>query len=341
MNKTRIDGIDYLRAACSVFVVVWHMKAAGHSLIFSRERLAEHTFNLSDFLNFHILLLAVPTFIFVSAFLYAYRGPGYPALIERTKRLLILAVFWPVALTVSSHGLSGIIKIIPTSINHFAFFVLRAGYTPYYFFVSLMICLFVTDLAYRMSRTSQILGFVFSSALLTILPQITRHTGIFLLSVYWCPLNFIPFSFAAVLAARNLHHINTHRFKLAAASILACALFAVFEWKYSVDAMFFDIEGAIAIPAYTRTSLVFGVLALSIPALNMGVKSYGIVKYMSKYSLSLFCIHIFIMSPAKKVVAGIIKDSVLCSLVSIITVILGCYLIAFISKNFLKEKVLF
>lgn len=341
MKNTRIDGIDYLRAACSVFVVVWHMKGAGRSLIFSKDRLIEHTFGLSDLINFHILLLAVPTFIFVSAFLYAFKGPGRSALARRQKRILTLVIFWPIVLTIFSHGFAGIRNIIPTSINHFAFFILRAGYTPYYFFVSLMMCLFITDLASRTKRTYQVFGFVFSAVLLTILPQITRHTGIFVLSVYWCPLNFIPFSFAAVLAAQNIEYINANRMKLLAGSTILCVLFALFEWKYSVDALFFEIEGAIAIPAYTRTSLVFGVLALSIPALNMRIRANGIIKYMSRYSLSLFCIHLFIMGPAKRIAGRAIQDGIVLNLVSIVAVILGCYLIAFVSKNFLNEKVLF
>ena len=54
----RLEGFDYLRAIMSVFVVVWHMKGAGQSLIFS-DQYHKHVFTISDFVNFHILLLAV------------------------------------------------------------------------------------------------------------------------------------------------------------------------------------------------------------------------------------------------------------------------------------------
>jgi len=342
MNNPRIGGIDYLRAICSVFVVVWHMNGAGRSLIFSGDRLIEHSFNVSDFFNFHILLLAVPAFIFLSCFLYVFKVPGRTTLIGRLKRILILCVFWPAALWIFNSGYTGIWKAVPDSMSQFAIFILRAGYTPYYFFVSLMICLFTADLASRMKTSFQVGGFLLSAALVTMLPQITLHTGISLFSAYWCPLNFIPFSFAAVLTVKNLHFINSYPIKLMTASIALCVIFAVIEWKYSVDAAFLEMDGGVAaLPAYTRTSLVFGVLAMAIPALNFRIKSIGIIEYMSRFSLSLYCIHIFLLGPAKKITERFYQEDIAVHFIIIAAVIISSYIIAMILKIFLKEKVLF
>jgi peptidoglycan/LPS O-acetylase OafA/YrhL len=341
MNNTRIDGIDYLRAICSIFVVVWHLNGAGRSLIFSKDRFFEHIFTLSDFVNFHILLLAVPIFIFVSTYLYAIKGPSSSNLLSRFKRICILLLFWPGVLIIFQNGYSGLFKILPNSITSFAVFLLRAGYSLYYFFVSLIICLFLTHLVSQMKRQHQIFGFVLSAILLTIFPEITKHTGVFLFSVYWNPLNFIPFSFAAVLLANNLEYISSRKGRFLIGSIVLCVLFAVLEWKFSIGEIFFLMEGEVGIPTYTRTSLVFAVLAISIIALTINIRSNAVIKYMSRYSLALYCLHAFFMKPTKGLVSKIIQGTIVQNNVSIIIVILLSYLTAMILKNFLKEKVLF
>ena len=82
----------------SVFVVIWHMGGGGYSLIFSRLDCAKHTFVFSDFLNFHILLLAVPVYIFISIYLFSIGRPSFAILRKRVTRLGLLLTFWPLIL---------------------------------------------------------------------------------------------------------------------------------------------------------------------------------------------------------------------------------------------------
>ena len=91
--KIRIQGIDYLRAIVSVFVVIWHMGGGGCSLIFSKEAYLGHVLTLSDFVNFHLLLLAVPTFIFISIYLYASKPICTTSLTKQLSRILVLLSF--------------------------------------------------------------------------------------------------------------------------------------------------------------------------------------------------------------------------------------------------------
>ncbi len=75
-----IEGIEYLRVVMSKFVVIWHMGGGGSSFIFSKLDYGKHTFVFSDFLNFHILLLAVPVFIFISIYLFSKTRPSFSIL---------------------------------------------------------------------------------------------------------------------------------------------------------------------------------------------------------------------------------------------------------------------
>ena len=124
----------------SVFVVAWHMKTAGSTVTYPKNTYFQHTLTVSDFVNFHVLVLAVPTFIFVSTYLYVLKGTSTTSLRKRLRRLSILLTFWPVAWILYKRGYSGLIEIIPHSLSSFLMTVFQAGETIYYFFVCLMVC---------------------------------------------------------------------------------------------------------------------------------------------------------------------------------------------------------
>ncbi len=253
--KHRIEGIDYLRAIMSIFVVIWHMGGGGRSLIFSEDAYLEHVFTVSDFINFHLLLLAVPTFIFVSIFLYSLKPTSITGFKKQVLRVFLLLSFWPIALIIYKNGYQGLIVIVPSSPVEVVYKVLLAGNTIYYFFTSLIICLFVAHLFLQLNRKLQIPVFLASTVLLVALPLLTKMTGFYPLSAYWSPLNFIPLSFAAVLFALNRISVVKNRITILLLSLILCVLFSIFEWKYSVGQIFIPGQGH-AIPAYTRTSLL-------------------------------------------------------------------------------------
>lgn len=339
MKNNRIEGIDYLRAIMSVFVVVWHMEGGGRSLIFSKDKYLEHVFTLSDFVNFHMLLLAVPTFIFVSNFLYAMKVANSTALRKRLKKIFILLTFWPTAFILFNNGYRGLLNLVPHSLISFVITVLRAGNTIYFFFVCLMLCLLITHFISKLQLRLQLLGFVLSTLLLTCMPELTRLSGFYPLGAYWNPLNFIHFPFAAVLVAQNIDLVRANKKIVLCVSIVLFALFSIFEWNYSVGGIFFPGQGY-AIPAYTRTSLLFGVLVLSIIALDPMIKSNAISRYMAKYSLALYCLHPFFLGPVKKLVANISHNGMVLTYGSIICVIVFSYTIAMVLRIYLNEKVI-
>ena len=178
-SLNHIEGIDYLRAIMSVFVVVLHMGGGGHTLICSKTEYHQHVFGVSDFVNFNLLLLAVPTFIFISNFLYASGGVNNTKLKKRLKRILILLTFWTIAYFIYLDGYHGLLMLVPHSFGSFAIIVLHAGGTVYWFFVSLMVCLLMTHLIAKLKCRLQIVGFVLSIIILAILPELTKIFGLF------------------------------------------------------------------------------------------------------------------------------------------------------------------
>jgi peptidoglycan/LPS O-acetylase OafA/YrhL len=340
LMKTRIEGIDYLRAFMSVFVVVWHMEGGGRSLIFSKDRYLEHVFTLSDFVNFHLLLLAVPTFIFVSIYLYASKPVNIIAFKKQFARILILLSFWPIALLLYTHGYQGLHAIIPRSPFNAVIIALSAGQTIYYFFPSLLICLLIVHLFLHLNRKLQLLVFLISIILLTSLQILTRITDFSSLSAYWSPFNFIPISFAAALFAQNKNTILENKNIVLLLSVVLCVCFSIYEWNYSVGQIFFRGQGY-AIPAYTRTSLLFAVIAVFVISLSPRIKANRVIKYMARYSLALYCLHPFLMDPVRRVVTIYVQNETVALYISIMLVVVFSYLVAMLlRKYYLREEVI-
>ena len=335
----RIEGIEYLRAVMSVFVVAWHLKIAGSSVTYPKAEYSEHTLTVSDFVNFHVLLLAVPTFLFVSTYLYVHKGASATSLRKRLKRLSILLTFWPVAWILYKRGYPGLLEIIPHSPSSFLITLMQAGGTIYYFFVCLMVCLLITHVVVRRTVHVQVGGFILSTAFLSCLPQLSMASGLYALSEYWSPLNFVPFSFAAVLVAQHREYIHARKRILLGILILLSVLFAKFEWSYSAGEIFFPGEGY-SIPPYTRPSVVLAVLAIGIIALEATVKANVIVTFMAKYALALYCLHLFVMEPIRGLVSKVSQNNLALASGSLVVVILLSYALALVMRVYLKEEVI-
>jgi hypothetical protein len=217
---------------------------------------------------------------------------------------------------------------------------MEAGDTIYYFFVCLMVSLVITHVVATWKIQVQIAGFVLSAALLSCLPQLAIASGLYSLSAYWSPLNFIPYSFASVLVAQNRAYIHEQRTIILGSSIALSVLFAKFEWNYSAGDIFFPGEGY-AIPPYTRASLVFAVLAISIIALEARAKSNVIINFMAKYALALYCLHQFLIEPVRALVARLSHNNIVLSYGSLILVILFSYVLASVYlRAYLREEVI-
>ena len=124
VSKNWIAGIDFLRAFMSVCVVAWHMVLFGTSSIWDKEHYSTHFFTISDLINFHVLVLAVPTFILVSCYLRAIKNSELQDLQKQMSKLVLLAVFWTAVSGFWANGARGLLTFVPRSPWEFLVLVL-------------------------------------------------------------------------------------------------------------------------------------------------------------------------------------------------------------------------
>jgi hypothetical protein len=288
-----INGFDWVRALMSVAVVTWHLKTFGTSALFT-ESFAAHRFGVRDFINFHILLVAVPAFMLISCYLHVRKEPSLHDLRRQVFRLALLAVFWTVALNLWRGGYLELRTLVPHSFFEALTLILSAAGEYYYFFVSLLI---VTVIAFGFSKLHtrwSVIGFAASALLLFFLPQIALASEQVILVYYWSPLNFLPYPFLAILIYRYQPVLLSNGRRLmgiALALTAAAVLLAWYEWTHYVNAAFL-IEG-VAFVTYTRLSLVFEAAALTLLALWPALTSNAVIRFMSLHSLGLYILHPF------------------------------------------------
>jgi hypothetical protein len=324
----------------SIFVVIWHMGGGGYSLIFSRLDYAKHAFTISDFLNFHVFLLAVPVFIFISIYLFSIKQPSLATLRKRVARLALLLTFWPLILIFYNAGYRGLSSLPWAPPVNAVYTIFQAGQTIYYFFPSLIVCLCAAYIFIRLNRKLQVILMLASLALIVVLPILTKISNFYVASAYWNPFNFIPLSFAAVLVAQNTSFMLRRRLLVIALSLLFSLFFSILEWRYATGHIFFLGQGH-AIPAYTRPSLLFEVIAIFAATMDPRIKASGAIRFMSKNSLALYCLHPFLLAPASWVVSAFFVNKPESLYASIALVVVGCYLLAVpLRRWYLREPLI-
>ncbi len=298
LGKRFYPGFDYLRVVLSVAVVAWHVRLFGKSDIFDELRFLDHHFAVSDFVNFHILLLAVPAFMLMALFLFVEkvqaRGRGY--FVERVKRLVFLYLLWSSIAIVWWRDIE-IARTLAWDWKYVMSVVATGGFSIFYFFFSLILVTLASYIAIKFPRYLLYVLLIASSFLLWVMPLVVAETHSYpYLVAYWNPLNFIPYAFVAVLASS---YVRSPGFEKRLANLivflsLAFVLSSVIEWHLLVHADNFPGNG-FAMPAYTRISVVVGASLLFFLSFYLHRPPNVLVRFLSDCSLGLYCVHPFIL----------------------------------------------
>ncbi|QDT06479.1 Acyltransferase family protein [Rubripirellula lacrimiformis] len=336
----RIEGIDWLRAWMSVSVVVWHMMIVPHSDVFSADEFTQHAFGVSDFVNFHVLLAAVPTFMAVACFLFARKTQSLSTLKSSLRRVILLLAFWPLAMKLWEGSVGELIDSIPRSPLPLLEYVFRAGNTLYYFFSCLLFCYVLCYLAARLKTRWISCAWIASVIGVELMPLAAQQFRIPLLAAYWNPLNFAPYALGAVLLARweKSEAFRHNRSRVAVACVVFATLLAAIEWRWMLDSIHFQYNQC-AFPQYTRSSLVFTAFGLLIAACNPAIRTNVVVSYLAATSLSLYCLHLFFVPVADKLIDP--EDvSVVGSILRLVVVLVLSNVAFHVGKLFLKKELL-
>ncbi len=329
----RIVGLDYLRAFFSVCVVVVHLGYVDPSSIFDRKLYVKHLFTLSDFVNFYILLLAVPVFFIMSHFLYIRKSKNKKRLIPYTKRICSIGIFWAISFAAFEFKGWEILKWLPKSLSDIPIFIMSGGYTIYYFFFVLVCLTVITGLCMNLRSFYIYLFFILSVSLVGVLPLIAIRTGKFIYCIHWSICNFLPYPFAAVLVSNIVEYDNRKFCMFNIALVILAIISIIMEWRIYVDKGFFSIN-LYAIPPYMRPSLVFLSMIILCVAVRLELKENALIDYMSKSSLALYCLHPFFIEPVQKIVGNNLW-------IALLIVMSLSYCSAYLLRSFLKEELLF
>jgi len=337
----RIDGIQWLRAILSLFVVVWHLGGAGKTALWD-DRYLQHQANVSDLISFQILLLAVPGFMLISNYLLAVAHPNADIAWKRTQRVILLLLFWPLAFTLYQTGWGGVVAAWPQTAERTIVYVLTGGHTVFYFFVSLLLTYGVTLLAMNLPTPVNMALLVASTGAVAASPLAAIAYGNAELAAYWSPLNFLPYSFAGLVVLRLFDSPRLRATGVALAIIAAGSAIAWLEWPAYRNAVFFQTEG-VAYPAYARASLVLHASALLIVMIHWAPRPPAVIEFMAKHSLALYCLHLFMTEPLRVLVASVAPElpSLTQAWIVIPLAIIASYITSRILMQVLRERVLF
>jgi hypothetical protein len=303
------EGFDFLRAIFAIAIV------ADHTGLFSIATIQGVTIG-TDILYANFSYFAVPVFFQISLFLFYFKSEKSELksfFQRRLSKLISIYLFW-----LSSFSLLKIllkkenyhlISFGTISLRSSLEFIVSGGNSPLYFFFSLtfitiiaaLIILFFKKLESSIVRIKVSYWLLFASCILifsfSILDYITNLIGNqripFIQAISnitrWSynPLNFLPYLFAAAIAAQEftqgkLKDISSS-FKVKLWSLFfLCLIFILLEW--------FLLKNLIH---YSRLSLVFGSWLLLYLALILKNKPPHIICFISNLSLGIYAIHLF------------------------------------------------
>jgi len=323
LPRQRFAGFDWMRAVFITFVVSMHLNLA-QQIAGQSEKVT-----WSDILQSQIFCTAVPGFLFLAVFLQCVKNPD----LARERNLFIgyfyLYVFWVASWTLLTRSrpeptLWGIIS-----------FVLQGGGWAYYFFTVLILVQIIRFFVKNWTDRGLFMGFLLSECIIAgILWKFSQdgHTWM-RVETYWWPINALPIPFAAAILSRHHARIcNDSRlwWRLMGGGILITAIAVVWEWSLAAPAGL-DSERRF-LPEYLRISLILTVLAFVFIALKVTYVPRFIL-FLSRNSLGIFCLHVFILGGVYKCVHLLIPHPVLASVVTLMVIIVGA---AWLSELFRK-----
>lgn len=311
----------------AIAVVAIHMELFGRYTIYDTKEYLLHRFSMSDLATYHVLTLAVPAFFLMSLFLFSLKvRSGNAYFLKRTEKLIYLYVFWLTAIVLWRGGSGQALQ--KNDLREFLVFSISGDHSLFYFFFSLIITTCVSFLTRRLPPALFWLLLAVSASLLWLMPLYRFKTGLHAsLVTVWNPANFLVYVFVAGLAAR--YHASpffqpSSRMFTAVVAFLALLFItsSIFEWQWMVNERNFAGNQCI-IPPYTRLSVAAGSSFLFFLSFLVSRPPSALIKFLSDYSLGLYCIHVFIMEISEKM-TGLLHLSLNITVKFLLVLALSC-----------------
>jgi hypothetical protein len=296
-------GFDYLRAVLCIFVVSWHNFLFGVPTYFNQSAIDKLSPTLSDIIYFNILLLAVPTFLQMSIFLYllSRKLKSINYFIKRMLRYSSLLLFWSVMVLLYRYMLGWKLTDYFSDLSQTTITLISGGRSIFYYFFCLLFLTAFAEAYYictaKITRHKNV--FIIGSFFLSIIIMIAAPHVFAILELpfnFRNPINFIPYVFSAFLLIDLSNRKNPNT--IAAALFLLYMVFSLCDWLFLKYYIWNTYLGFI-VPPYTRISLVFGAMFLVQFFLQPSHPPTKVITFLSQYSLGIYCFHSLI--PADRV----------------------------------------
>lgn len=324
-------GFDWLRATFIFLVIFAHLNAF-QSLAAGLPK--AETWNGYDVVRFQVLYLAVPGFLLIATFLQSIKQRSDETRSRHFTGLCYLYLFWVGAWTLITHvrpepGWWGWVQ-----------FVLRGGGWAFYFFAELLILQMLRVFISGWRDRSLWLGLLTTFSIIAISFAILVRAGKCwtAMSTYWWPACFLPVPFVAHLLAR--HYSNIIQFpgrlrQVAGMLALLTLGFAVLEWSFVAPAG--KLEGRPFLPEYLRISPLLG--ASCVVLLSLPIRAAPrVVQFISRNSLGIFCLHVFVLAGVHRKVSLLIQDPFSVCLATSMVILFGGAWVTEVLRRCMKSR---
>ncbi|WP_421654657.1 acyltransferase [Leptothermofonsia sp. ETS-13] len=297
VQPDRFAGFDFLRAIFAAMVVMLH----ANLFVVLTGKLGLKP--VADVLNANIGYLAVPVFFQIALFLFFLRSEqeGRTYFVKkRLPRLVALYLFWSIAKLIFDFVLAGKVPKVEyglSSTGNFVSFIISGGYSPFYFFFSLIFLTAVAEILtpifnqLKEKLLKRILYYLLLVSCILVISfpiidsVISQDREV--LTQIQNPLSFLPYVFTAAIAVQDFKGGKLRKprgiLKLKLWILLILFLtFTVLEWY------FFE-----RFPQYSRLSLIFGSWLLLYLALLSNQKPPRIITFLAGCSLGIYGLHTF------------------------------------------------
>jgi fucose 4-O-acetylase-like acetyltransferase len=288
-----------------------------------------------DVIQFNVFCTAVPGFLLISHFLLFQKTDSVIGYWQRILDFVYLYLFWLVAWVMVTKSkpeksFAGILE-----------FLLRGGGWAYYYFAVLIINSLLCMAIHRLATKHIIIGLsvvsVFSATMFHNLASdhlwMTKIT-------YWWPACFLTLPFCACLMSRNIIRFQQcDRVWLTTSLILLVATlsFATLEWQFSASAA--HLEQRPFLPDYLRISLSLGACFALILSLKITYVP-RVIKFISKNSLGIFCLHVFVLRGVYQVVEHLVEHELISLVIATsLMIVIGAVATEYL-RFLLKQRVI-
>ena len=327
------SGFDWLRAMFIFLVLMMH---AGLLHTWYAERSIPSGATILLMMHHVVCCAAVPGFLIISCFLQQKKEPqDWRKEREFFMGLGALYAIWVglwVLVTKSAPSLSflGLME-----------FALRGGGWAFYYFAVLIIVHLIRCSTKRMSNawlwsllggSLLAIGLAYGLMSHSSAPWSERPT-------YWWPICFLPTPWIGMLLARYESSLRDQRTTKILVFALSALIFVSYLWEKSVVSDHPVTKPFEIMPEYLRPTPHLMACLLVIGALFIR-QSPSWVRWVSRNSLGIFCLHVFILGGIGKVVTKIFPDPVLGLILTLICTMLITSCAAEIIRFSLKRRVI-